>query len=145
MEKRITLIGSRLAKTGNEFVYYGILKECESCKFKKICHEGMVVGRRYRILSVRSADHPCEIHEGGVKVVEIEVSQEIPMLIESRKALEGLTLSSGIKCNNIICENYPLCNPEGITGKFKIVKVFRDKISCPKGLSLRKVIVSPLD
>ncbi|HIP16379.1 MAG TPA: UPF0179 family protein [Methanothermococcus okinawensis] len=145
MEKKITLIGSKLAKTGNEFIYCGMLKECENCKFKKICHEGMVVGRRYRIRSVRSTDHPCKIHECGVKVVEIEVSREIPMLIESRKALEGLTLSDSIKCNNITCENYLLCNPEGLPEKFKIVKVFKNKITCPRGYSLRKVIVSPVD
>jgi len=145
MEKKITLIGSKLAKTGNEFIYYGMLKECESCKSKKICHEGMVVGRRYRILGVRSADHPCGVHEGGVKVVEIQLSQEIPMLIESRKALEGLTLSDSIRCNNIVCENYFLCNPEGLTEKYRIIKVFKDKISCSKGYSLRKVIVSPVD
>ncbi|HIQ32919.1 MAG TPA: UPF0179 family protein [Methanothermococcus okinawensis] len=145
MEKKVTLIGSRLAKTGNEFIYYGMLKECDSCRFKKICHEGMVVGRRYRILCVRSADHPCKVHEGGVKVVEIEESQEITMLIESRKALEGLTLSDSINCNNIVCENYFLCNPEGLPEKYRIVKVFKEKISCPKGYSLRKVVVSPVD
>ncbi|WP_421077043.1 UPF0179 family protein [Methanothermococcus sp. Ax23] len=146
MKKRITLIGSKIAKTGNEFVYYGLLKECESCRFKKICHDGMVVGKRYKIVSVRSANHPCEIHESGVKVVEIEPAKDIVMLVESRKALDGLTLSHrDIQCNNILCENYMLCHPEGVYNKYKILKVFDEKIKCPKGYSLKKVTVSPID
>ncbi|MBW9222011.1 UPF0179 family protein [Methanothermococcus sp. SCGC AD-155-C09] len=146
MEKRITVLGSKLAKTGNEFIYCGILKECEFCKFKKICHEGMEVGKRYKIIGVRSTDHPCVIHEEGVKVVEIKPSEEITLLIESKKALEGLTISCNEShCNNIFCENYILCNPEGLPKKYKIVKVFNDKINCPKGHSLKRVTISPVD
>ncbi len=145
MKKRITLIGSNMAKTGNEFIYYGLVEDCESCRFKKICHEGLEIGKRYKIVSVRSANHPCKIHESGVKVVEIEPSKDIILLIESRKALEGLTLSHReIQCNNILCENYDLCHPEGINGKYRIAKIYDEKIKCPKGYSLKKVKVSPI-
>ena len=67
--KKITLIGSELAKTGNEFIYLGLLEECESCRFKRICHNNLEIGTRYKIVSVRSANHPCTVHENGVKVV----------------------------------------------------------------------------
>ena len=146
MKKRITLIGSKIAKTGNEFIYYGILEDCESCRFKKICHDGLIVGKRYKILSVRSANHPCKVHESGVKVVEIEPSKDIVLIVESRKALEGLTLSHrDVQCNNMLCENYDLCHPEGINGKYRISKVYDEKIKCPKGYSLKKVEVSPIN
>ncbi|MDK2790268.1 MAG: uncharacterized protein PWP15_775 [Methanothermococcus sp.] len=142
--KKITLIGSELAKTGNEFIYVGLLEECESCRFKRICHNNLEEGKRYKIVSVRSANHPCDIHENGVKVVEV-VPAEFVIIIESKKALEGVTLShSDIQCDNVLCENYLLCHPEGICEKYKVVSVLNEKIKCPKGISVKKVVISPL-
>ena len=144
MDKRITLMGSKIAKTGNEFIYCGVLEECSECRFKKICHDGLMVGKRYRIVSVRSAKHPCIVYGEGVKVIEVEYSNKFTILIESKKALEGLTLShSDIQCNNILCKFYNLCHPEGIPEKYKIMEL-HEKIKCPKGNSLIKATVSPI-
>ncbi|EHP84887.1 UPF0179 family protein [Methanotorris formicicus] len=142
--KKITLIGSKLAKMGNEFVYMGILEECETCKFKRICHDNLEVGRRYKIVSVRSANHQCKIHEDGVKVVEV-VPAEFVIMVEAKKALEGVTLTHNpINCENVFCENYIYCNPEGIDegDRYKILSVMNEKIKCEKGRSLRKVVIT---
>ena len=141
--KKITLIGSKMAKMGNEFIYMGVLEECETCKFKRICHNNLEVGGRYKIVSVRSANHQCKVHEDGVKVVEV-IPSEFVIMVEAKKALEGVTLTHNpINCENIFCENYIYCNPEGINegDKYKIISVMNEKIKCQKGISMRKVII----
>jgi len=142
--KKITLIGSELAKTGNEFIYLGLLEECESCRFKRICHNNLEIGTRYKIVSVRSANHPCTVHENGVKVVEVAPA-EFTILIESKKALEGVTLThNDVQCDKVCCKNYLSCHPEGISGKYKVSQISSEKVECPKGNSLKKVSIIPV-
>ncbi|NPA62461.1 MAG: UPF0179 family protein [Methanococci archaeon] len=142
-ETKITLIGSKLAKTGGEFYYLGEIEECENCKFKRLCHGNLEIGRKYKIISVRSANHPCPVHEGGVKVVEVVLS-DITIMIDTKKALEGVVLNHHpINCDNFECEYYTFCNPKGIKDgeKYKIKQVINEKINCPKGKSLKKAVV----
>ncbi|ACV25131.1 UPF0179 family protein [Methanocaldococcus fervens] len=142
-ESKITLIGSKLAKTGGEFVYLGEIEECKNCKFRRLCHGNLEVGRKYKIISVRSANHPCTVHEGGVKVVEV-VLADLTIMIESKKALEGVILNhKPINCENFDCEYYNFCNPDGIMEgeKYKIKQVLNEKINCPNGKSLKKVVI----
>ncbi|XRO75860.1 UPF0179 family protein [Methanocaldococcus sp. 28A] len=142
-ESKITLIGSKLAKTGGEFIYLGEIEECNNCKFKRLCHGNLEVGRKYKIISVRSANHPCIVHEGGVKVVEV-ILADLTIMIEAKKALEGVNINyEPITCENFNCEYYNFCNPEGIKAgeKYKIKQILNEKINCPKGKSLKKVVV----
>ncbi|ADG13716.1 Protein of unknown function UPF0179 [Methanocaldococcus infernus ME] len=137
----ITLIGSKLAKEGEKFIYLGELEECKDCKFKNLCHN-LEVGRIYKIKSVRSTNHRCKIHLGGVKAVEVEIS-EIEAIIESKKALEGLSFTySPILCDNSDCENYKFCVPQGLVegDKVRVEKVL-ERVECKNNLSLRKVIL----
>ena len=48
----ITLIGTKLAKVGNEFIFKGGAKECEPCRLNKTCL-GLNSGSRYRITALR--------------------------------------------------------------------------------------------
>ncbi|MBA2861679.1 UPF0179 family protein [Methanococcus maripaludis] len=142
--KKITLIGSELAKTGNEFIYLGPLEECEPCRFKRICHNNLDVGTRYKIVSVRSANHPCTVHENGVKVVEV-MPAEFTIIIESKKALEGVTLTHvDVHCDRVCCENYLSCHPEGISGKYRVSSILPEKVECKKGNSLKKISIVPV-
>lgn len=52
----ITLIGKDLAKEGNEFVFYGPVEECESCRFKSSCINSLEKGRKYVIIEVRDVE-----------------------------------------------------------------------------------------
>ncbi|ENN96693.1 hypothetical protein J422_00941 [Methanocaldococcus villosus KIN24-T80] len=143
MDKKITLIGSKLANIGEEFVYLGEVEECKTCKFRKLCHNNLEVGRKYKIVSVRSAEYSCPIHEGGVKVVEVELA-DIILNIDAKKALEGVVLNyEPINCGNFNCKNYKFCHPEGIYegDKFRIKNVLNEKINCENGKTLKKVIV----
>jgi len=144
-KKNTTLIGTKLAKEGVEFIYCGPLPECIDCRFKKTCHNSLELGTRYVINSVRSNKYPCKIHSEGVKIVEIAPVNEMTITIPSKNALEGLTLSHDNKlCENILCKNYIMCNPDGIPNKYKIVKII-NKINCPRGKSLTSAIVKPVN
>ncbi|RKX81298.1 MAG: hypothetical protein DRP58_11980 [Spirochaetes bacterium] len=132
----VTLIGKKLAKKGNEFVYFGIAKDCRGCKLKMVC-SNLKEGRRYCITNVRDKHHDCSLYEGGVVAVEIE---KLPIITTiSRESAEGTAVTyKEVICDNISCENYSLCHP-GVRGKkYKIVEVMGD-VDCPLDYDLKKV------
>ncbi len=136
----ITLIGTKLAKVGNEFIFKGGAKECEPCRLNKTCL-GLNTGSRYRITAIRNGGQlECFVHDSGVCAVEaIELPVEIS--VESRKAIKGSTIVyDPLSCNISGCENFITCRPSGLRRgeKFTIVKVSEDiSGSCEKGYSLK--------
>ncbi|MBP2172354.1 UPF0179 family protein [Methanococcus voltae] len=141
---KITLIGNKLAVKDNEFVYMGPVAECDECKFKKMCHGNLEKGVKYKITEIRATTHPCSIHSEGVKVVEV-IPSELNINIESKKALEGLTIShKDVSCDNVLCENYLYCKPQIESGKYKILSVLNTKVKCPLGNSLKRVLIKPI-
>ncbi len=135
----LTVVGDKLAKKGQEFVYLGSLSECKDCKVKNICFH-LEKGQRYKVVGVRDVNHDCEIHENGVKVVEVEKTTTNAVLLK-KLAIDGSTITFDLlKCNNLGCENHILCFPLGVKSgtKFKIVKTGR-KLKCPKGFEIVRV------
>ena len=136
----ITLIGTRLAKAGNEFIFKGAARECEPCKFNKTCLS-LNTGSRYKIISIRNPGKlECFVHDSGVCAVEV-IEAPVRMAVESRKAIKGSKIVyDPLSCNNPDCENFVLCRPSGIRAgdKFVITEV-ADEISepCYKGYSLK--------
>ncbi len=138
----ITLIGTRLAKVGNEFIFKGAAKECEPCKFNKTCL-GLNQGSKYRIVNLRnSAKLECFIHDSGVCAVEV-IEAPIRMAIESRKAIKGSKIAyEQLSCNYPDCDNFVLCRPSGIKAgeKFSIIDVEDDlEEPCNKNYQLKVV------
>ncbi len=136
----VTLVGEQLAKKDNSFIYMGSLSECKDCKLKNVCFN-LEEGCRYKITNVRDVRHDCKIHEGGVRIVEVEKTP-LPAAVEAKKAVEGETISINPDCKNIGCEFYFLCCPVGIKPgmKFRISKV-KDDISCPEKKKLKEVLL----
>ena len=136
----VTLIGEKIAKKGNEFIYMGALPECKDCKLKNVCFN-LEEGRRYKITNVRDVRHDCKIHEGGVRIVEVEKTL-VPAAAEAKNAVEGETISINPDCKNIGCEFYKLCVPVGVKlgMKFRISKI-KDDISCPEKKKLKEVLL----
>jgi uncharacterized protein len=137
----ITLVGEKQAKEGQMFVFVGPLTECRDCKLKTVCFN-LEEGRTYVIKSVRTVHHDCKVHEGGVRVVEVEKSP-IRTTIPSRAALEGTTYAwQGKECQNLGCERYIMCTPKGMKAgeKYRIVKV-AGYVECPDGESLKEVVL----
>jgi len=138
----ITLIGTRLAKVGNEFIFRGAAKECEPCKFNKTCL-GLNQGSKYKIVDLRnSARLECFVHDSGVCAVEV-IEAPIMMAIESRKAIKGSKIAyEQLPCNYPNCDNFVLCHPSGIKAgeKFNIIDVQGDiEEPCNKNYQLKIV------
>lgn len=140
----ITLIGTKLAKVGNEFNFRGAAKECEPCKLNKTCL-GLNIGSKYRIINVRnSGKHECFVHDSGVCAVEV-VEAPIIVALESKKAIKGSKIAyEQISCNFSNCENFVLCRPSGLRSgdKYSIINVEGElNEPCRKGYSLKVVEV----
>ncbi len=138
----VTVVGRTQCKVGFEFVFGGPLAECRDCKVRNVCFH-LEENRRYQVRSIRDVHHECKIHEGGVRVVEVE---KMPMraVIPAKAALEGAMLTfeeSG--CRNLRCPSYRLCKPLGAKEgmRFKISSVESDDIKCEKGEQLRAVLL----
>lgn len=137
----ITLVGEKQAREGQMFVFVGPLTECRDCRLKTVCFN-LEEGRTYTIRSVRTVHHDCKIHEGGVRVVEVEKAP-IRTTIPTRAALEGTTYSwQGKECQNLGCAHYILCTPKGMKAqeKYRVVKVF-GYVDCPDGETLKEVVL----
>jgi len=137
----VSLVGETQAKVGMTFIFRGPLSECRDCKRKTVCFN-LEEGTLYEIVSVRDKHHDCNVHEAGVRVVELKKAP-IETTIDTKYALEGSTVSiDKEKCQNIGCENYRKCFilGEKSNKKFKITKVKEDA-NCPEGRSLKFVVL----
>jgi hypothetical protein len=131
----VTLIGEKLAKEGEEFIYLGPNNECRNCKLKTVCFN-LKPKRQYRITKIREKQHNCGLHEG--KVVVIEVS-EIPFTAAINKKLSEGTRTKVDKkeCKNIGCINFETCTNIAVQkGKTYTVKKVFEKIDCPRNYEL---------
>lgn len=139
---QITLIGTKLATMGMEFIFNGATQECENCKLKNSC-ANLEPGRRYRVLGLRGdLVHECPIHEEGVRAVEVTESPIIAA-IDSRKAFAGSrTVLELPSCEDDRCNMFDLCHPIGLKNgdRCTIVDVVGDSPDeCELGLKLKLV------
>lgn len=134
----VTLVGERWAEEGKEFAYLGIGEECSRCRLKGVC-SNLKVGHTYRIKKVRDKKHQCKIHEGGVRAVEIE---ELPIVAAVRgEIFEGATVPyKKMNCDNRGCENFNYCHLLIKEKNYRVAELI-EKIECPKGFNLKKVIL----
>jgi hypothetical protein len=132
----VTLIGEKLAKEGNEFVYLGPQNDCKNCKLKTVCFN-LKINRHYKITKIRDKKHSCNVHDGSAAVIEV---QELPILtaIDKRLSEGAETKIEKKECKNIGCEYYELCS---VTiqrdKKYKITKTY-ESIECPIGYEIQK-------
>ena len=140
----ITLIGSRLAKPGVEFVYRGAVADCEKCKLKNSCIN-LEKDKKYKVVTIRNGlDLECLVHDECVHAVVVSLCPVI-VAIESRKAFNGSKLVYESPQCEKECPAFEECHPQGLANgeKYTISDVFGDVIDCQKGLTLKKVELSP--
>ncbi|WP_370650831.1 UPF0179 family protein [Methanocalculus sp.] len=111
-KNRVTLIGVKLAKTGDEFFYDGAISECEGCKVRKACHN-LVEGRKYRIIGIRPTIHTCPVFADGARVVEV-TEAPVVALIAGEMAIPNSRLVYEYLCNREDCRSFDLCHPDGV-------------------------------
>lgn len=137
----VSLVGETQAKIGTTFIFRGPLSECRDCKRKTVCFN-LEEGTLYEIVSVRDKHHDCNVHESGVRVVELKKAP-VETTLDVKHAIEGSTVSiDKEECLNIGCENRRMCFLLGPKSnkKFRVSKVKGD-VKCPEGRSLKAVIL----
>jgi uncharacterized protein (UPF0179 family) len=141
---KVTLVGTVLAKQGIEFIYEGETAECGTCKVKKACNN-LIIGRKYRIVSVRSTHHECAIHLNGATAVEV-MEAPVTVLINADMAIVNSKIKIDLSCNKNDCRSYSLCHPDGVMDgeKYIVTDVLGNASDiCSKGRALKLVDIRP--
>lgn len=109
----VTLIGTRLAEPGREFVYRGESSACEGCPYRSQCLN-LEEGHRYRITDVRQNTQvlDCAVHDTGVRAVEVEPAG-VPANVPSKGAYAGSKAKLAGPCPHTQCPSHPYCEPLG--------------------------------
>ncbi|GAB6880305.1 UPF0179 family protein [Halorubrum gandharaense] len=109
----VTLIGSRLADVGREFVYDGESAACEGCPYRGQCLN-LSEGTRYRVTGVRENAQTldCAVHDAGVRAVEVEPAP-VPANVPSKAAYAGSKTALEGPCPHTECPSHQYCVPAG--------------------------------
>lgn len=138
----VTVVGELQCRKGFEFVFGGPLAECRDCKVRNICFH-LEENKWYRVTEIREVHHECRVHEGGVRVVEVERTPTRAAL-PTRVALEGSMMTfDDCDCDWVACANYRLCHPPGTAEgmRFRILSIEPTELECPRGRSLKAVLL----
>jgi len=109
----VTLIGTRLASEGTEFVYNGESSDCEGCPYRDQCLN-LTPGRRYRVSEVRESASTldCAVHDTGVTAVDVEPAP-IRANVPDSVAFSGSKTSLAGPCPHTSCPSHEYCEPAG--------------------------------
>lgn len=136
---KVTLVDYKRAREGYEFTLLSTSGECESCNLRIVCLGNLEEGRKYRVVEVRNKEHDCPIFD-KVKVVEVEECTIKGGMEENKVYTGSIVTFEPITCNEIFCENYEYCIPEGLrAGDECRIEEELGKINCPLGYKLRLV------
>jgi uncharacterized protein (UPF0179 family) len=110
----VTLVGTRLAEAGEEFVYHGEADGCAGCPYRDQCLN-LTPGRRYRITSVRESGQTldCAVHDTGVRAVEVEPAP-VTVNVPTKGAYAGSKASLAGPCPHTECPSHEYCEPQGV-------------------------------
>lgn len=141
----VTLIGVKQAKVGHTFIHKGPSAGCEHCKLQQTCIKNLEAGRVYRIVRLREKIFPCELHETGVRVVEV-VESDVWTTLPPKLAMEGAVITfQEQECDMQVCEHYEYCLPCGLVdGDRCAILEVGENVVCSRGLSLVKAVVRRL-
>ncbi|MEM4780434.1 MAG: UPF0179 family protein [Halalkalicoccus sp.] len=111
----LTLIGTRLAEAGTEFVYHGEADACEGCPYRSQCLN-LTEGRKYRVESVRENAQTleCGVHDTGVNAVEVEPAR-MRANVPSKGLYAGSKARLAGECPYTECPSHELCVPDGVS------------------------------
>ena len=125
---QITLIGTRLAEPGTEFVYRGEASACEGCPYREQCLN-LSTGTKYRVTSVRENAQTleCGVHDTGVRAVEVEPAS-VMANVSPKSAYAGSKARLEGPCPHTGCPSHPYCEPAGaeFETEYRIQEVIGD-------------------
>ena len=110
----VTLIGTRLAEEGVEFLYNGESSACEGCPYRNQCLN-LTEGRRYRVTDLREGGSTldCAVHDDGVQAVEVEPA-ETTANVPKNNAFAGSKAPPAGPCPHTGCPSHEYCCPTGL-------------------------------
>ncbi len=124
----ITLVGTRLATEGSEFVYHGESEACEGCPYRDQCLN-LTESRRYEVVDIRdgASTLECAVHDTGVTAVEVEPAP-IEANVASSSAFAGSKVSLEGACPHTECPSHEYCEPDGaeFDAEYRIDEVLGD-------------------
>lgn len=111
----VTLIGTRLATEGEEFVYHGESAACEGCPYRDQCLN-LTRGRKYEVTEVREGGNTldCAVHDTGVVAVEVEPALVVANVSE-HSAYAGSKVRLEGECPHTTCPSHEYCEPAGVS------------------------------
>ncbi|MUV88898.1 hypothetical protein GJ629_02475 [Halapricum sp. CBA1109] len=125
---QLTLIGTRLAREGETFVYQGEADACEGCPYRDQCLN-LTEGRKYEVVDVRENTSvlDCAVHDGGVQAVDVEPAP-ITANVPSKGAYAGSKASLAGSCPYTDCPSHRFCEPAGadFDSEYRIDEVLGD-------------------
>ncbi len=125
---QVTLIGTRLASEGTEFVYQGEASGCEGCPYRSQCLN-LTEGVKYRVTDVRENAQTlaCAVHDDGVTAVEVE-AVPVRANVASKGAYAGNRTSLEGPCPHVDCPSHEFCEPDGadFDGEYRVSDVVGD-------------------
>jgi len=109
----VTLIGTRLATVGQEFVYQGEADGCEGCPYRTQCLN-LREGVKYRVTELRTGAQTldCAVHDAGVTAVEVEPAPVVAN-VASKGAYVGSKSRLQGPCPHTDCPSHEYCEPAG--------------------------------
>lgn len=146
---QVSLVGTRLAEPGTEFVYQGESSACAGCPYRSQCLN-LEEGTRYRVTDVRKNTQvlDCAVHDTGVRAVEVEPAA-VPANVPSKSAYSGSKAKLAGECPHSECPSHPLCVPLGadFDDEYQIQEVVGDPPheTCKLGRDLTKVEFAPTE
>jgi uncharacterized protein (UPF0179 family) len=124
----LTLIGTRLAEEGEDFVYRGEAPACEGCPYRDQCLN-LTEGVKYRVTGVREGANTleCGVHDTGVTAVEVEPAP-IRANVDTNAAYAGSKATLEGPCPHTECPSHEFCEPAGADfgEEFRIDEVVGD-------------------
>ncbi len=136
----LTLVPDLLAREGLRYTALDDPQamECEGCPVRKLCYEAGP--GHYEVKALRPVTHPCELHEGRMRVVEAEPAP-FETTLEARKLRGTAATFTAIDCGFPECGHWHLCHPAAPAGKYTIDEV-GEAVECPVHLDIRRVRLS---
>ncbi len=137
---KITMVGLKQARKGFTFVMAEPTANCKDCELIGTCMN-LEAGRVYTVVKIRNKVFPCQIHEEGVRVVQVE-EPPIEAAIEHRAAFPMSVITARPRICGTQCNNLSLCAPPGLNceDKCQILEIL-GPIDCPLNRRLVRAIV----
>jgi len=124
----VTLIGTRLAESGQEFVYRGSSPSCDGCPYQNQCLN-LDEDIKYRVVDTRDNAQKleCQVHDQGVRAVEVEPAP-IRANIYAKNAYAGSRVQLPGSCPYTECPSHQYCEPEAgsFDRDYKISEIIGD-------------------